>query len=158
MTQTISIRELVSSKSVDAALAASTKKEVLQAVATKAASLLNKDKFTVFDVLWERERLGTTGIGQSIAIPHARVPGLKKVFGFFARLEDPVNFEAIDDKPVDLVFLLLSPEEAGADHLHALASISRLLRNPKLCQQLRGAKDSASLYKILTDAEVDKAA
>jgi PTS system nitrogen regulatory IIA component len=158
MMQMLTMRDLVSSQSVDAALAGTTKKDVLQNIAAKAASLLGNDKFAVFDVLWERERLGTTGIGQSIAIPHGRLPGLKKVFGFLARLEQPINFEAIDDKPVDLVFLLLSPEGAGADHLHALASVSRLLRNPQLCQQLRDAKTAAGIYKILTDAETDKAA
>lgn len=158
MTHPLTMRDLVSSQSVDAALAGTTKKDVLHNLAAKAATLLGKDKFAVFDVLWERERLGTTGIGQSIAIPHGRVPGLKKVFGFLARLEQPVNFEAIDDKPVDLVFLLLSPEGAGADHLHALASVSRLLRNPALCTQLRKAKDSSGIYKILTEAEAEKAA
>jgi nitrogen PTS system EIIA component len=108
--------------------------------------------------LWERERLGTTGVGHGIAIPHARVPELKKVFGYFARLEQPVNFEAIDDKPVDLVFLLLSPEAAGADHLQALATVSRFLRDPVLCQRLRSAKDVASIYRLLTETQSVKAA
>jgi len=158
MAQNLTMRELVSPKSIAASLAAATKKDVLQNLAAEAADLLGKDKLAVFDVLWERERLGTTGIGQSIAIPHGRVPGLKKVFGFFARLERPVAFEAIDDKPVDLVFLLLSPEGAGADHLHALATVSRLLRNPKLCMQLRNAKDAAAIYRLLTEAETATAA
>jgi PTS system nitrogen regulatory IIA component len=158
MTQKITIRDLISSDAVDASLAASTKKEVLQNLAASAADLLGKDKFAVFDVLWERERLGTTGIGQSIAIPHGRVPGLKKVFGLFARLEQPVNFEAIDDKPVDLVFLLLSPEGAGADHLQALATVSRLLRDPKLCEKLRDAKGAEAMYRLLTEAETAQAA
>lgn len=158
MKQQLTMQELISPKSVDAALASTTKKDVLQSLALSAASLLNMDKFSVFDVLWERERLGTTGIGQSIAIPHGRVPGLERVFGFFARLKEPVNFEAIDDKPVDLVFLLLSPEGAGADHLQALASVSRLLRDPKLCEKLRHAKDEAAIYKLLTQTEAVQAA
>ncbi|MDD4616671.1 MAG: PTS sugar transporter subunit IIA [Alphaproteobacteria bacterium] len=158
MSQKLSMRELISSDSVDAALAVSTKKDVLQALAASAANLIGIDKLALFDVLWERERLGTTGIGQSIAIPHARVPGLKKVFGFLARLKEPVNFEAIDDKPVDLVFLLLSPEEAGADHLQALASVSRILRDDKLCAKLRTAKDAATIFRLLTEAEEAQAA
>ena len=152
------MRDLISPQAIDSASAALTKKDVLQNLAASASVLLRNDKFAVFDVLWERERLGTTGVGQGIAIPHGRVPGLKKVFGFFARLEQPVAFEAIDDKPVDLVFLLLSPEDAGADHLSALATVSRLLRDPGLCERLRGAKDAAALYKLLTEAEVAQAA
>ncbi len=158
MTQKLSMRELISSGSVEAELSAATKKDALQALASSAAEATGLDKFALFDVLWERERLGTTGIGQSIAIPHARMPELKKVFGFFARLEEPVNFEAIDDKPVDLIFLLLSPEGAGADHLHALATVSRLLRDVKLCARLRAAKDSHGLFKLLTEAEEAQAA
>lgn len=158
MTQKLTMRELISPQAVEASLTAVAKKDILQSLAASAATLLGKDKFLVFDVLWERERLGTTGVGQGIAIPHGRVPGLDKVSGFFARLAQPVNFEAIDDKPVDLVFLLLAPEAAGADHLQALATISRLLRNPKLCEQLRSAKDAAAIYRLLTETEVAQAA
>jgi PTS system nitrogen regulatory IIA component len=158
MTQKLTIQELVSPQAIDASLDAPTKKDVLQSLAASAALLLGKDKFAVFDVLWERERLGTTGVGQGIAIPHGRLPGLKKVFGFFARMEKPVGFEAVDDKPVDLIFLLLSPEGAGADHLQALATVSRLLRDAKLCEQLRKAKDTAAIYKLLTEAETETAA
>jgi PTS system nitrogen regulatory IIA component len=116
------------------------------------------DALVVFDVLWERERLGTTGVGHGIAIPHGRVAGIDKVSGFFARLSQPVNFESIDDKPVDLVFLLLAPEAAGADHLHALATVSRLLRDPKLCEQLRSAPDATTLYTLLTENQAAQAA
>jgi PTS system nitrogen regulatory IIA component len=158
MTQTITMRELLLPQAVVASLNVATKKDVLQNVADAAAALLGKDALTVFDVLWERERLGTTGVGHGIAIPHGRIPGVEKVAGFFARLAQPVNFEAIDDKPVDLVFLLLAPEGAGADHLHALATVSRLLRDPKLCDQLRKAKDATDLYRILTEASTAQAA
>ncbi|MDD3028895.1 MAG: PTS sugar transporter subunit IIA [Alphaproteobacteria bacterium] len=150
MAQGLTMRDVLSSQGVDASLDSATKKDVLEALSSCAATLLGEDKFAIFDVLWERERLGTTGVGQGIAIPHGRVAGIKKVFGFFARLKQPVDFESIDDKPVDLVFLLLSPEDAGADHLHALATISRHLRDPALCAALRQAKDAATLYKILT--------
>ena len=108
--------------------------------------------------LWERERLGTTGVGGGIAIPHGRVAGLEKVMGFFTRLTQPVNFKSIDDKPVDLIFLLLAPEAAGADHLQALATVSRFLRDAKLCEQLRKAKDAAAMYKLLTDTQIVQAA
>jgi len=158
MEQNLTMRELVSPQAVVASLDAPAKKDVLQNIASSAAALLGKESLAVFDVLWERERLGTTGVGQGIAIPHGRVPGLDKVSGFFARLAQPVNFEAIDDKPVDLVFLLLAPESAGADHLHALASVSRLLRDPKLCERLRQAKDAPALYRILTETAVVQAA
>ncbi|MDR3425170.1 MAG: PTS sugar transporter subunit IIA [Alphaproteobacteria bacterium] len=154
----MTMRDLVSPKAVVASLDVTAKKDVLHNIATSAAALLGKDALIVFDVLWERERLGTTGVGQGIAIPHGRVPGLDKVCGFFARLTHPVNFESIDDKPVDLVFLLLAPESAGADHLHALASVSRLLRDPKLCEQLRQAKDAYALYRLLTETQVAQAA
>ena len=158
MTQPLTLRELISAKAVVASMPATTKKDVLQSIADSSAALLGMDPLPVFDVLWERERLGTTGVGQGIAIPHGRVPGLDKVSGFFARLAQPVNFEAIDDKPVDLVFLLLAPEAAGADHLHALATISRLLRDAQLCAQIRSAKDEAAIYRILTEAAAAQAA
>jgi len=158
MTQTLTMRELVLPQAVVASLTAATKKDVLQQIAVASAALLGKDSLAVFDVLWERERLGTTGVGHGIAIPHGRVPGLEKVSGFFARLAQPVNFESIDDKPVDLVFLLLAPEAAGADHLHALATVSRLLRDPKLCEQIRRASDETSIYRILTEASAAQAA
>ncbi len=158
MAQNLTMRDLVLPQAVEAALSVSSKKEVLQSLAASAASLLGKDQAELFNVLWERERLGTTGVGQGIAIPHGRVSGLDKVSGFFARLSQPVNFEAIDDKPVDLIFLLLAPEAAGADHLHALATVSRLLRDPKLCEKLRSAKDSSALYRLLTETETAQAA
>jgi len=158
MTQNLTMRDLLQPQAVKASLAAASKKEVLQNIAAAAAKLSSKDEVAVFDVLWERERLGTTGVGQGIAIPHGRVAGFDKVFGFFARLSQPVNFDSIDDKPVDLVFLLLAPESAGADHLHALATVSRLLRDPKLCEQLRKAKDEAAIYKLLTETTAAQAA
>ncbi|MDE2028944.1 MAG: PTS sugar transporter subunit IIA [Alphaproteobacteria bacterium] len=154
----MTMRDLIPAQAVAGSLDAATKKDVLLAIAAAASGLAGADEHTVFDVLWERERLGTTGVGQGIAIPHGRVPGLEKVFGFFARLPQSVDFDSVDDKPVDLVFLLLAPEAAGADHLHALATVSRLLRDAKLCEQLRKAKDEAALYKLLTETVVAEAA
>ena len=152
------MRDLVTPAAIDGTMNATIKKDVLQGIATIAAAQIGQDALAVFDVLWERERLGTTGVGHGIAIPHGRLAGLTKVIGCFARLAQPVPFDAIDDKPVDLVFLLLAPEQAGADHLHALATVSRLLRDPKLCEQLRNAKDNNAIYKLLTETALEQAA
>ena len=106
---------------------------------------------TIYDVLIERERLGSTGIGRGIGIPHGRLPGLDTLSGIFARLDRPVPFDAIDDQPVDLIFLLLAPEGAGADHLKALARVSRLLRDRTVCEKLRGTDNADALYALLID-------
>jgi PTS system nitrogen regulatory IIA component len=158
MTQPLTMRDLISAQAVAASLAGTSKKEVLLNVAAACAAATGHDAHAIFDVLWERERLGTTGVGNGIAIPHGRIAGLDKVVGFFARLAQPIGFEAIDDKPVDLVFVLLAPEAAGADHLRALATVSRQLRNPKLCEQLRRAKDADALYRLLTESAAVQAA
>ena len=105
----------------------------------------------IFDVLLERERLGTTGVGNGIAIPHGKLAGLKKLHGVFARLSTPIDFEAIDERPVDLIFLLLAPETAGADHLKALARVSRLLRDQAVCEKLRKTDTADALYILLTE-------
>jgi PTS system nitrogen regulatory IIA component len=104
----------------------------------------------IYEALAERERLGTTGIGGGVAIPHCRLTGLTRLHGAFTRLERPVPFEAIDDQPVDLVFLLLAPAEAGAEHLKALARVSRLLRDRTMCEKLRGANSADALYALLS--------
>ena len=98
----------------------------------------------------QRERLGSTGIGNGIAIPHGKLARLERLFGVFARLERPIDFEALDGQPVDLMFLLLAPEGAGADHLKALARIARLLRDPETAQKLRESRDAEALYAVLT--------
>ncbi len=154
----IAMRDLLAAQSVVANLAATNKAEILKAMAKLAATATGKDDHEIFDVLWEREKLGTTGVGVGIAIPHGRVEGLDRVHGFFARLAEPVNFDSIDEKPVDLVFLLLAPEAAGADHLQALASVSRLLRNAKLCEQIRKAKGDAEIHRLLAEAVTAEAA
>jgi PTS system nitrogen regulatory IIA component len=154
----LAMRDLLAPKGVNASLAAANKAEILRGIAQLATATTGKDEHVIFDVLWEREKLGTTGVGSGIAIPHGRIEGLDRVYGFFARLATPVNFDAIDDKPVDLIFLLLAPESAGADHLRALAVVSRLLRDTKLCEQLRRAKNEADIYRILSDAPTAEAA
>ena len=139
----------------DAVLAcvkASGKKALLAELAAKAAQLHKLDERRLFDRLLERERLGSTGIGGGIAIPHGRMPGLAKPVGVFARLVHPVDFDSIDERPVDSVFLLLAPEGAGADHLKALARVSRLLRDRSLVDKLRATENADALYVLLVES------
>src|SRR5205814_8656466 len=103
----------------------------------------------IFESLWQRERLGSTGIGEGIAIPHGKLPGLDHLFGLVARLERPIDFEALDGQPVDIIFLLLAPEGAGADHLKALARVARALREPEVARKLRNSHDADALYAVL---------
>ena len=138
----------------DAVLAcvkASGKKALLAELAAKAAALYKLDERRLFDRLLERERLGSTGIGGGIAIPHGRMAGLEKPVGLFARLGHPVDFDSIDERPVDTVFLLLAPEGAGADHLKALARVSRLLRDRSLVEKLRATENADALYALLVE-------
>ena len=145
------LSDLVTQTGVVAALKAQSKKQLLQDLSARAAQLTGLPERTIFETLLERERLGTTGVGHGIAIPHGKLAGLPKITGLFARLESKIDFDAIDDQPVDLVFLRLAPEGAGADHLKALARVSRLLRNAQVCEKLRGAEDRAALFAILTE-------
>jgi PTS system nitrogen regulatory IIA component len=143
---------------VIAKLRATSKKQVLQELAKRAAESTGLPERQIFEVLLERERLGTTGVGNGIAIPHGKLAGLKQLFGMFARLEQPVDFDAIDEQPVDLIFLLLAPEAAGADHLKALARVSRLLRDRSVCEKLRGANQADAIYALLTESPASHAA
>jgi len=108
--------------------------------------------------LLERERLGSTGVGNGIAIPHGKIAGLDRLYGLFARADQPIDFDAIDEQPVDLIFLLLAPEGAGADHLKALARVSRLLRDRVTCEKLRGSDNADALYALLTHSAASHAA
>ena len=126
------------------------KPRMLDELSRRAAKILNIDAQTIFDALKKREQLGSTGVGDGIAIPHARLEGMKEVVGFFARIKPPVEFDAIDARKVDLLFLLLTPSQASSDHLNALASVSRLLRNSDVSKTLRGADSAEQLYSILT--------
>ena len=132
------------------------KKQALQELAFQAARLTGLAESAIYEALLQRERLGSTGIGEGIAIPHGKLPGLDKIFGLVARLDKPVDFEALDGQPVDVLFLLLAPEGAGADHLKALARVARVLREPGLIERLRATRDAAALYAIMT--EMPKAA
>ena len=152
------IYDLITPASVVPNLRAANKRQALQDLARRAAALAKLDEHKVFETLWEREQLGTTGIGGGTAVPHGRLPELSRPVALFARLEKPVDFDAIDSQPVDLIFLLLTPSEASADHLKALARISRLLRNRAVCVKLRGTDDADAIYALLTDRTTSNAA
>lgn len=151
------ITTLISPESVIPNLKVTSKKQALQELAREAAALTGLHERAVFDTLLERERLGTTGVGNGIAIPHGKLPQLTRLHGLFARLERPIDFDAIDEQPVDLIFLLLAPESAGADHLKALARVSRLLRDKGMCEKLRGTDTAEGLYALLAESEAQAA-
>ena len=152
------INDLISTESVVANLHATSKKQAIQDLAKKAADITGLHERAIFEVLMERERLGTTGVGNGIAIPHGKLANLEKLYGLFARLEKPIDFQSIDEQPVDLIFLLLAPETAGADHLKALARVSRLLRDRTVCDKLRGTDQSEALYALLIEETAHQAA
>ena len=152
------IIEIITPESVVANLKVTSKKQALQELSKKIAELVGQDERKIFDILLEREKLGTTGVGNGIAIPHGKLDDLDKLQGVFARLERPVDFDAIDERPVDLIFLLVAPESAGADHLKALARVSRLLRDKTMCDKLRGSDNAEALYALLTDLPTNQAA
>ncbi len=152
------IADLLHPDAVLANLKGTSKKQVLQELAARAAALTGQDEQAIFATLIEREKLGTTGVGNGVAIPHGRLPGIEAPWALFARLEKGIDFDAVDGQKVDLIFLLLAPEAAGADHLKALSRISRCLRNGELCTKLRGADDPEALYALLTENAVNRAA
>jgi PTS system nitrogen regulatory IIA component len=141
--------DLVAPNAVIPALRVNNKKQVLQELAGKAAELCGLNERNILEILQQREKLGSTGVGNGIAIPHGKLPKLARLFGLFARLERPVDFEALDGQPVDLVFLLLAPETAGADHLKALARVARLLRDADVARKLRESRDAEAIYAVL---------
>jgi nitrogen PTS system EIIA component len=143
------LTDLIAPNAILPALKVNNKKQVLQELAARAALLSGHSERAIFDILMQREKLGTTAIGNGIAIPHGKMPNLTRLFGLFARLERPVDFDALDNQPVDLVFLLLAPEGAGADHLTALSRVARLLRDQTVTHKLRATKDAESIYAVL---------
>lgn len=143
--------DLISPDDIVASLRSASKRQLLQDLAEKAAAKTGIASRQIFDTLLQRERLGSTGVGGGIAIPHGKLGPLKRITGLFARLDRPIDFEALDDQPVDLVFLLLAPESAGADHLKALARIARIMREHDKVAKLRDASDASALYSLLTD-------
>jgi len=141
--------DLVSPNAIIPAMKVNGKKQALQEIAAKAASLTGQNEKAILEILLQREKLGSTGVGNGVAIPHGKLPKLGNVFGLFARLERPVDFEALDGQPVDLIFLLLAPEGAGADHLKALARVARLLRDPEVARKLRASNGAEAIYAVL---------
>ncbi len=145
------LSDIIASDAVIPNIRASSKKQLLQELSNLAGKITGLDARKIFESLLQREKLGSTGLGHGIAIPHGKFNELDHVYGLFARLARPVSYDALDGEPVDLVFLLLAPESAGADHLKALARISRLLRDSAIVKKLRGTDNSEGLYAVLTE-------
>ncbi len=150
--------DILTREGVIPSLKSKSKKQALQDLSERAAELTGLQARDIFDALLQRERLGSTGMGRGIAIPHVKMEPLQRIHCLFARLEDAIDYESPDGEPVDLIFLLLAPEHASGDHLKSLAKISRLLREPNSLERLRGARDRAALYIELTNATASHAA
>ncbi len=146
----MALTDLLSPEAIFSALRVNGKKQALQEMSERAAQVSGLPAREIFDALLQRERLGSTGVGDGIAIPHGKLAKCERIFGIFARLERPIDFEALDGLPVDLIFLLVAPEGAGADHLKALATIARVLRDANMAAQLRATRDASALYSLLT--------
>lgn len=154
----MTLTDLITPDAVLPSLKVSSKKQALQELSERAAQICGLSAREIFDALIQRERLGSTGIGNGIAIPHGKLPKVSEIFGVFARCEKPIDFEALDGEPVDLILLLVAPEGAGADHLKALARAARLLRSPAATAKLRATRDAASLYAVLAEEPKSAAA
>ena len=154
----MALADLLQQDAIIPALKANSKKQLLQEMAAKASKLTGLPERDIFDVILQRERLGSTGVDNGIAIPHGKLPSVKTIIGVFARLDASVDFEALDDQPVDLVFLLLAPEGAGADHLKALSRIARVLRDQDLVSKLRATESASAIYAFLNEEQASNAA
>lgn len=152
------LSQLVYPATVRAGLAVDSKRALFTTMGQVASSALGLDGGEVAEALAEREQLGSTGFGRGVALPHARISGLSGVRGIVAQLAKPIDFDAVDSLPVDIVFVLLSPSDAGADHLKALAQVSRFLRDDSMVSRLRGARDAEALYALLIEDEARDAA
>ncbi len=153
----MTLTDLLSPAAVISPLRANGKKQALQELAQHAATLTGLPDRELFEALLQRERLGSTGIGEGIAIPHGRMPGIERLVGLFARTEKPIDFDALDGQPVDIIFVLIAPEGAGADHLKALARVARVLRNQSVLEQVRKVRDPAAIYAILAESAAQAA-
>ena len=154
----MALNDLVDVSAIMPALKANSKKQVLQLLAERASAVSGISERDIFETIFQRERLGSTGVGNGIAIPHGKLAGVNGITGVFARLETPVDFEALDDQPVDLVFLLLAPEGAGADHLKALSRIARVLRDTDTVAKIRGTRDAQAIHALLSETPASHAA
>ncbi|MEQ8823140.1 MAG: PTS IIA-like nitrogen regulatory protein PtsN [Filomicrobium sp.] len=152
------LSDLLEPEGILPSLQAKSKKHALQELSNHAAELTGLDGRDIFDTLLQRERLGSTGLGRGIAIPHVKFKDIERIVCLFARLAEPIEFESHDDAPVDLVFLLLAPEHASGDHLKALARISRLVREPATLEQLRTAPDREAIHTVLSSPITSNAA
>src|SRR3977135_8893 len=144
------LTDLVAPQAIVPALKVNSKKQAIQELAARAAGLTGQSERDIVEILQQREKLGSTGIGNGIAIPHGKLPKLERLFGLFARLDRPIDFEALDGQPVDLIFLLLAPEPAGAEPPKALARVARLMRTPDTAKMLRESRDAEAIYAVLT--------
>lgn len=147
----MNVNELLDRAAISSRVSVSSKRQALQVIADMSARTLGLDTGAVLAALLEREKQGSTGVGVGVAVPHAALPGLDRMHGFFIRLEHPIDFEAIDEVPVDLLFALLAPEGAMTEHLRALAKVSRLLRQKALRDELRAIDNDDALYALLTN-------
>ncbi len=154
----MALTDFLSPDAIFSTLRVNGKKQALQEMSERAAHVSGLPAREIFDSLLQRERLGSTGVGDGIAIPHGKLAKCTGIFGIFARLERAIDFEALDGLPVDLIFLLIAPEAAGADHLKALATIARVLRAPNLAAQLRATRDASAIYSLLTQTPASNAA
>ena len=148
----MNISNILTEKNIFLELKSSSKREFLQDLAQKASEVSGIDALTIFDAILERENLGSTGFGSGTALPHGRFAGLDKVYAFYAKPSYPLDFDAIDNKPVDSVFLLMSPENSGADHLTALALLSRVLKDETINKKLRQMSRTTEIYTLLNEA------
>ena len=152
------LKQFIAADAVMGSLKVLNKKQALQEISERAAKISGLGEREIFDALWQREKLGSTGIGNGIAIPHCKLPRAGRIFGLFIHLDHPIDFDATDGAPVDLIFVLIAPEGAGADHLKALSQIARTLRGTSYTQMLRATHDDGALYTLLTGAQESDAA
>ena len=152
------LSDLISTDAIDASLSVTNKKTLFQQLASGAARVTGLPAKDILTSLQQREKLGSTGFGSGVAIPHGKIEGLPRIFGYFARAATPIDYDAVDDLPVDLVFLLLSPPDTGADHLKALARVSRALRDRSTLAKLRGARSNDAIFALLSGVETLHAA
>ncbi len=154
----MTLSDLVAPNAIIPALKVNNKKQAIQEISARAAELTGQNERTILEILMQREKLGSTAVGNGVAIPHGKLAKLGRLFGLFARLERPIDFDALDGQPVDLVFLLLAPEPAGADHLKALARVARLLRDPENARKLRESRDASAIHAVLAMPAASSAA
>jgi PTS system nitrogen regulatory IIA component len=152
------LNRLLDRRAINGQVSVNSKRQALQTVADMAARQLNLDAGEILQALLERERTSSTGVGHGVAVPHAALKGLDRMYGIFIHLDTPVDYDSIDDMPVDLIFALLAPEGAGSEHLRALAKVSRMLRQKELREQLRRIDNTDAIYALLTgDADSNAA-